>query len=113
MAIHRHYAKYRTSAASFNRSFSISEEEFTKLVESPCFYCGRPPFVAHTHRSPTRQSVLLHGVDRLDSQRGYDQDNVVTACKECNLGKHSKTPEQFIEMCRLVAERYPRHEQAS
>jgi hypothetical protein len=45
-------------------------------------------------------------LDRIDSQRGYEFDNVQLVCNMFNLGKSSFDEIDFIAMCVAVADRY-------
>lgn len=74
-----HY-KYRAHKACL--SFTLPFRLFEDLVTDNCFYCGEPP-------DP------LNGIDRLDSNLGYDQGNCVTACGTCNIAKNVQSKESF------------------
>jgi len=58
-------------------SWLLTLEEFSGLQGLPCHYCGLPYTV-----------VQGAGLDRVDSDRGYERDNVVPCCWECNQAKH-------------------------
>lgn len=64
----RDYAKYDKSKGFFN---SLSFAELILLVTEPCAYCGN--------------SEEFNGVDRIDGSAGHTLDNVVPACKVCNI----------------------------
>ena len=78
--------EYRKNARLKNRVIELSDEEFTTLFQSPCFYCG--------------DCSVLNGVDRKDSSLGYTRNNVLPCCKACNVAKN-KTP--FSEFCAWIA----------
>ena len=52
------------------------------LITDNCFYCGVDP-------RPT------NGIDRVDSSLGYLENNVVTACRQCNLAKLDSSRSDF------------------
>lgn len=79
---------YKAHAQKAKRDFSISLEEFTGLIHSPCFYCG--------------DAEVQMGVDRIDNNLGYTQDNVRSACPRCNIAKGKMTEGEFYEMCEKV-----------
>lgn len=83
--------RYRAQARNRNLEFSLPEALFFDLISDNCFYCGAPP-------SP------LNSVDRVDSTRGYVEDNVVTACFDCNQAKMDLSRERFEAMCCRVAD---------
>jgi hypothetical protein len=54
--------------------WSIGFEDYVKLISQPCFYCEFPNNVE-----------TKIGLDKLDPKRGYELDNVVSCCIECNI----------------------------
>lgn len=64
------------------RGWKIDERLLADLITDNCFYCGAAP-------NP------VNGVDRVDSLRGYEYDNVVTACRRCNVAKLDQTVSEF------------------
>lgn len=38
---------------------------------------------------------MYTGLDRRDSSRGYDLDNVVPCCRACNVAKNDMTVDEF------------------
>lgn len=77
------HAQLKESAKRKNLKISISTSDLKKLVLSPCFYCG------NKHDVPI-------GLDRIDSSKGYTEDNVVPACTVCNRMKLNMSVYQFI-----------------
>lgn len=73
---------YKLRAKRQGSSFALPQELFADLATDNCFYCGR---VAEP----------LNGIDRVDSARGYEQDNCVTACAMCNRAKNATSREAF------------------
>jgi 5-methylcytosine-specific restriction endonuclease McrA len=62
--------------------YTLSPELAIDLITDNCYYCGIEP-------------NLLNGIDRVDNSKGYKEDNVVTACKPCNIAKGARTKENF------------------
>lgn len=63
------------SAKTRGLTFELSFEQFSALVNSNCFYCGRAP---------------RNGVDRVDNAKGYLPNNCVPSCHSCNVRKARK-----------------------
>lgn len=63
--------------------FALPEELALDLVTDNCFYCGAVP-------------APVNGVDRVDSSRGYEEDNVVTCCTQCNTAKLDRPMTDFL-----------------
>ena len=55
--------------------WQINREQYEALVAEPCHYCSFPH---------DRGGV---GLDRLDNEKGYLLDNVVSCCYECNVAR--------------------------
>ena len=85
--------RYRYSARLRSFSFSLSRDEFKTLLMSDCHYCDEPP----SNEWKYKDHVLVYnGIDRVDSQRGYEIDNVVPSCRICNRAKANMTTEEWI-----------------
>ena len=66
--------------------WSLSDEQVKKLIVQPCFYCGAPPR-AHAYFKKLNGDFPCNGLDRIDNNRGYIENNVVSCCKNCNRAK--------------------------
>lgn len=69
-------------------SFLLTKEEFMSFWDNNCEYCG--------------DKLNGIGLDRIDSSRGYEIDNVVPCCRWCNIMKLDNEVDEFIEHCRKV-----------
>ena len=83
------FRKYQRDAIK-NRhlSFSLSLEEFEKLVAAPCFYCG--------------ENYEPRGLDRRDNRIGYNLRNVVPCCFRCNRNKSNDPESVFLGHVRRI-----------
>ena len=108
---------YKGSAKSRGIAWELTQEQFKKLTESPCYYTGREPSNVHTSvtsRERTKRGLpstegdfyTYNGVDRLDSSKGYTSDNCVACCKDANLAKQSLSHDEFIALCKEIAARH-------
>jgi len=104
MAVRWLYGEYRRSASKFSRVFDLLEGDFSRMVHSPCAYCGVPPLTGRASTTPSRKKVPLNGLDRVDSKLGYTLSNVVPCCKHCNKAKLDRTREEFIMHCKMVVD---------
>jgi len=92
----RLYATYRHSAVKNGRSFDLSKKEFYYLTKQNCHYCGIPAKQLLIVRKTNFWSFYYYnGVDRLDNNKGYELDNVVSCCLTCNKAKSYMTYEDF------------------
>lgn len=97
----RLFSTYRLDAKKDDREFSISLETFIKLVNSKCYYCDLEPFTVRRSSNKERFKCL-NGIDRLDSNIGYTEENVVPCCIHCNKAKSARTYEDFKNWIKLV-----------
>lgn len=73
------YKKYERGAKERGLIFTLSLEEFDNITKQPCFYCGDLPEDQFGNK--------FTGVDRIDSNEGYELDNVIPCCFVCNRMK--------------------------
>lgn len=87
------YALYKHRSKRYNSgNFSLSLERFRELTSSNCFYCGRKPETVSKSKS-SHSEYLYNGLDRVDSSKGYVEENIVPCCWACNKMKldHNQT----------------------
>ena len=84
----------------------ISFEDFHIISQNNCYYCGGAPSnVGNAAKSDQKASkyakengnFVYNGLDRLDSLKNHDINNVVPCCKYCNYAKRERTLEEFKE----------------
>ena len=97
------HADMRKGAKRRKYEWTLELQDTSALLLSDCYYCGKP----------SQEEVKIHGLDRVENDRGYHLDNVVTCCEQCNMGKHTSSQEEFIEMCKRVADRHTTYEKSN
>ena len=85
------YGGYRAKAAKHHQNFDITVDEFASLVAADCYLCGK-----------SNSSTHKNGIDRYDSNEGYDLDNCRACCGDCNYMKNKYEYDQFIQKCELI-----------
>lgn len=86
-------SNYKGNARSRNLPFLLTENECKKLFLSNCHYCGEPPSLLAKTR---KKDFYYNGIDRMNSELGYTNDNCVSCCKECNYLKSKIPYKDFI-----------------
>lgn len=83
---------------------NISFEDFLKLSQQNCFYCGSEPEACQNIAGKNSSdefrkngNFVYNGLDRIDSSKGHMIDNVVPCCKHCNWSKSNRSFEVFCE----------------
>lgn len=103
--------KYHPSETSARRVWkkrysdgNLSFEDFMKLTQMDCNYCGAEPNNIANAASEDKKSsqyakengdFKYNGLDRIDSSKPHDLENVVPCCFPCNIAKHDMTADQF------------------
>lgn len=99
-------AGYKYAAEKRNLLWRISVKQFKRLVSSDCFYCGAAPRVMSTSAYRAGgNAVLLNGIDRKDSAKGYLTQNVVPCCTTCNRMKWSLSTKEFFDQIRKIIQK--------
>ena len=82
----------------------LNEERMLELMAAPCYWCGIVNGNTGLHKVTASLSGAWphNGIDRLFSDHGYIEGNVVSSCGRCNKAKLSMTPDEFLAMCRQV-----------
>lgn len=88
------YGSYKENARRRNLIFELSKDKFKTLIDSNCYYCKKPPSNLRISIYSTG-SYIYNGIDRLDNNLGYIDNNCVTCCKQCNIAKHTYNLEEF------------------
>ena len=74
------YSKIKHNAKKRNKIFDLSFNEYKKLKNSSCLYCGE-----------LDTDSKCRTIDRINSSFGYTIDNCVPCCKYCNRMKSDMT----------------------
>ena len=93
------------SAKTRRVDFALSDEETLKLMEEPCYWCGRSKVNTSSQKSYNGE-FRYNGIDRLDNNNGYTVGNVVPCCGPCNRTKNILGKDEFISYCIMIAERH-------
>jgi len=94
---------YKRHARDRGLEWHLEYDDVKKLIALPCFYCGAENS-NHKVTKNCREGFDYNGIDRIDSSKGYEINNVVTCCKKCNTAKSDMSQSEFIEWAKRVAE---------
>lgn len=102
--------KYQPIEASARRVWranyqdGISFEDFNRISQMVCHYCGAKPNNVQNSALQDKKSsqfakdngnFVYNGLDRIDSSLPHTLDNVVPCCKWCNYAKRERTTTEF------------------
>lgn len=98
--------RYVRNAEQRGIEFRLSKELFREITKRECHYCGvEPSQVIFAHRKGKALPYVYNGVDRLDSDCGYEDGNVVACCHACNWMKSDRPESEFLERIFAIADR--------
>jgi CRISPR/Cas system Type II protein with McrA/HNH and RuvC-like nuclease domain len=83
--------------------FLITKEYAWDLYEKQngkCFYTQLPINLN------TRNNSMTASIDRIDSNKGYIEDNVVWVHKDINIMKNKFSKEYFLMLCKKIVENH-------
>lgn len=94
----------RKDARLRGHEWHLSLDIVVKLVTANCVYCGIEPsspcsplkHLGMSQRSSKEATFLRNGIDRVDSNKGYTEDNVVSCCETCNKAKLAQSTSEFL-----------------
>lgn len=99
---------YKAIAKNRKLEFSISIDKTIELLKQNCFYCNQEPnndynAIIRNRNSKTQYNfykvedynIKYNGIDRIDSSKGYTENNCVSCCKFCNTAKLDRNQEDF------------------
>ena len=114
------YLRYKGGANKRNLEFNLSIVQFENIVIKNCFYCNKDPVPCNvylkqdntaSYRSKRRERkkgtverawINLNGIDRVNNDLGYNINNCVPCCTECNIMKSVLTLEQFLSHIKRI-----------
>lgn len=82
------WINYQANARRRFLLWDLSFEQF-KTFKSNCYYCG--------------DKMHYVGIDRINSDEGYNISNCVPCCTMCNRMKSAYNQKEFIKQCQKIA----------
>lgn len=81
---------YKRGALSRNVDWSLTDKEFESFYNLNCYYCNT--------------KIEGVGIDRLNSEKGYNIPNCVPCCYQCNVMKMDYSLEEFTNKIEKIWE---------
>ena len=83
-------------------SVKITSDTWLTVALGNCFYCGDSPMPLKGSAREGENPLILNGIDRIDSTKGYTSDNIVACCTTCNIMKSTLPQEDFIKHIKKI-----------
>ena len=91
------YGIYKQNAKQRSISFDLTLEDFDKITQKPCIYCGE--FNGECN------GIKYSGIDRIDSSQGYTQLNSIPCCEMCNKMKLDYNMMDWLKHIKKISDR--------
>ena len=89
---------YIAGAPGRKLEFKLSKKQFEKIINKPCYICGR-----NSISDKTGINTHRNGIDRYKNDVGYVLDNCYSCCGDCNYLKNEFGYENIITQCAYIA----------
>lgn len=99
-------------ALKFNREFSITVQDISRILESQEGKCAYTKVALDTkpyktgHPLTKDAKLCRASIDRIDSSKGYTPENVQLVCSKVNSMKMDLPHMEFIKMCKAIAQNF-------
>jgi hypothetical protein len=94
------HKRMKRDIESRNREFNVDINSFTKLVTARCYYCGAAPF-KKTHVG----KKFRNGIDRINNNLGYIDNNMIPSCWNCNKMKGKLNQDIFLNKIQKIIQK--------
>ena len=76
----------------------ITFDQFLELSQQECYWCGEFNQNTRKHNSNPNIFYCYHGLDRIDTNKTHNLDNIVTSCWRCNNLRSNRTVPEFLTL---------------
>lgn len=90
-SIRKRINSIKSGAKSRNIDFKLTDTQIKKIISKSCFYCS---------------DEHSNGIDRIDSLKGYTENNCVPCCSICNRMKNKFTLDLFLNKISLIYRKF-------
>ncbi len=91
----------KRNAKRRNIEWKLTDDQVLDIVKCDCHYCGQSPSnVQKGHLDGG--DFIYNGLDRINSDKDYTIDNVVSCCFICNNAKRTMPLSEFLEWIERV-----------
>lgn len=110
-AEHYMFLQLRKSANPREIKWTLTEKETLSIIFNNCHYCASAPelkcYPLKHHKLSQKRTedavIIRNGIDRIDSDKGYEINNVVPCCEQCNKSKLDQSITSFMDWLDRIA----------
>lgn len=92
-------SKLKASAKERKYNINLDVNKYQVLIDAGCYYCGK-----------SLANENGYCLDRVDSSKGYNIQNLVGCCKICNRAKSNMSVYEFIDWVKKAFYKISEHE---
>ena len=100
---------YKGNAQTKNLEFNLGDDYLIEMFGNNCHYCGCKPSRETKYKRVNGQ-FIWNGIDRINNNLGYTEENTVPCCTKCNYKKYTDNQEDFLEWIKKVYKNNFTHE---
>ncbi|WNC72720.1 hypothetical protein RGQ13_01695 [Thalassotalea psychrophila] len=97
--------RYKRNAKERGIEFNLLESLFKRLISSRCYYCNTVPSQVRRHVKKG-MAIKINGIDRINNNLGYTEQNSVPCCKTCNRMKSDMSLKGFYKHLHTIQKYY-------
>ncbi len=103
VAVHTVWLRYVHNSKIRNISFDLSEDDVKFYMGHNCHYCNSPPNNTLVMKNISGDRYFKYnGIDRIDSNIGYRNNNCLPCCRMCNIAKSNSTLDEFLTWAKAL-----------
>ena len=92
-------AAWKSSAKRRKHEWQLTKEQLDEKFNAQKGICA----LSGLEMQPDRSSPYRPSIDRIDSSKGYIEDNFQFVCSRINIMKNAISEPEFIRLCKLIA----------
>ena len=96
------YQSYIKAAKKRSLEWNLDYEQFLDITQQNCYYCGSEPEMRPSHHKRWDFKFPMSGIDRVNSEKGYVEGNIVPCCSHCNQAKWDYSTEEFLDWVKRI-----------
>lgn len=97
-----HYKKIQRQAELRGIEFSVTPQYLQSIFDGHCYFSNIKLKIGTYSRRNNKTDLGNASLDRLDSNKGYIENNVVWVYKQINLMKHTLSSTEFLDLCKKI-----------
>lgn len=101
------YSYYKKQAEKRGKSFNITLDDLDKQFKKQNGKCAISGITLKDPKPIAKRKESDLSLDRIDSTKGYDKNNIQWVHKTINMMKWSLSQEEFLSWCKIIAQNNP------